>query len=133
MSGTTLPLRLGAVLALLLGLVRAVGGAVLMATGPDLDPAIRATPAATAALGGVLVLLGMFLVVTAIGVLRRRRSALRWTVAGVAAFLIDGAVNGAVLIGRPGDGGTLANVVAATVILSLLFAGRRAVRRIDAE
>lgn len=133
MTGAILPLRLGAVLALLLGLVRAAGGAVLVATGPDLDPAIRATPAATAATGGVLVLLGAFLVVTAIGVLRRRRSALPWIVAGVVAFVIDGVVNGAVLYGRPGHGGTLANVAAATVILSLLFAGRSAVRRIDAE
>jgi hypothetical protein len=127
------PLCFGAVLAILLGLVRAAGGVALLATGPGLDPAIRAAPSATAIVGSVLLLLGAALVVAGIGLLGRRPSAWPWTIAGLVAFVIDGAVNGWVLYGRPGDGGTLANAVAATLIATILFAGRGAVRRIDGK
>ena len=119
-------LRTGAVSMLLLGLARGLGGALLLARGPDLDPDILAGAAAARAVGLGLLAVAALEIVAAIGVLRRRLWGWRLGIGATLLFVLDGLVNGTVLYGRPGDGGTVANVVAAALILGFLFGGRAA-------
>lgn len=119
-------LTLAGVLMLLLGLARSAGGIVLLSQGAAADPIIRVSDFACAVVGGVLLALGAGLIVSAIGVLRRRRRAWLLGIVLTVAFVVDGMVNGAVLYGRPGDQGTVVNVIAAALILTCLFAGARA-------
>lgn len=125
-------LIVGAVLMILLGIARGAGGIVLLVQGPSTDPRIRATEATVAVLGVVLVLLGAAIVATGLGVLRRNRRAWAWGIWLVIAFVIDGAINGYVFFGRPGEQGTVGNLVAAALIVSSLLLGRRALTRSEA-
>jgi len=113
-------------LMLALGFVRGGGGLALLLRGPALDPAIRAGAGTTALLGGALLLLGLLLLVAAIGVLRRARRFWWLGLVATLAFVIDGLINGLVLYGRPGAGGTAANLVAAALIVAGLILGRPA-------
>ena len=119
-------LQIGGALMVLLGLARGAGGAALLVRGGAADPNIHAGRAAVASVGVSLALLGMLLVVSGIGVMRRRR--LYWLVGAVAtiAFVLGGLMNGAVLYGRPGGAGTALNVVAAGAIVACLWLGRGA-------
>lgn len=118
----------GGVLMILLGLARGTGGFVLLTKGAATDPNIQATGSAISILGILLLLLGLALVVAAVGVLRRLHSF--WLVGAIctAAFVVDGAINGYVLYGRPGDQGTIVNVIAAALILTCLLFGKDALR-----
>ncbi len=121
-------LIVGGVLMVLLGLARGAGGLVLLLRGAATDPNIRASASGVAGVGVALSLLGLVLIVAAVGVLRRNRRLWLVGMASTVAFVIDGAINGYVLYGRPGIGGTLANGIAAALILACLLAGRRALR-----
>ena len=119
-------LRLGAALMMFLGFVRALGGVMLLTSGASIDSRIQANATTVTMVGAGLLALGLILVLSAIGVLRRSR--FFWTV-GIActvAFVIDGAINGALLYGRPGDQGTIVNVIMAAVILIFLRRGASA-------
>jgi len=107
-----------------LGFVRGGGGLALVLRGPALDPAIRAGSGATALVGGALLLLGLLLLVAAVGVFRRARRFWWLGLVATIAFVVDGLINGLVLYGRPGAGGTAANLVAAILILACLALGR---------
>jgi len=111
-----------------LGVVRGVGGLALLLRGPALDPNIRASAGATALLGGVLLVLGLLLVVAALGVFRGLCGYWRLGLIATAAFVVDGAINGLLLYGRLGAGGTVANLVAAVLIIAALLLGRSALR-----
>ena len=119
-------LTLAGVLMILLGLARSAGGIVLLSQGAAADPSIRASDATCAAVGGFLLALGAGLILSAVGVLRRHRRAWLLGIGFTVAFVVDGMVNGYLLYGRPGDQGTVVNVVAATLILICLFAGAKA-------
>ncbi|MBC8426589.1 hypothetical protein H8E07_20935 [bacterium] len=111
-----------------LGLARGAGGLVLLTQGAAADPNIQATDTAVSTAGVVLLLLGLALIVAAIGVFRRLRPF--WLVGLVCtvSFVVDGAINGFVLYGSPRDKGTIVNVVAAALILACLLLGRSALR-----
>ncbi len=111
-----------------LGVVRGAGGLALLLEGPALDPNIRAGATATALLGAVLLGLGLLLVVAAIGVFRRLRGFWLLGILAAPAFVVDGTINGFVLYGRPGAGGTVANLAAAGLIIGSLLLGRSALR-----
>ena len=121
-----LSLRLGAILMLLLGLARGIGGLLLLTRGAGADAKIRAGGTGVAATAAALMLLGAALAVTGAGVLQRGR--LAWVMGCVltVAFVLGGIVNGIVLYGRPQAGGSLANVVVAAVILVCMWRGRPA-------
>lgn len=120
-------LAAGALMAAL-GLVRGAGGLALVLRGPAIDPAIRAGSSTTALLGGVLLLLGLLLLVAAVGVFRRARRFWWLGLAATIAFVIDGLINGLLLYGRPGAGGTAANLVVALLIIAGLILGRPSLR-----
>lgn len=119
-------LRAGAVLMLLLGLARGIGGMMLMTGGAKPDPAIRAGTTEVVATAAALMLLGIALAVTAVSVLQRGR--LAWVMGCVltVAFVLGGLVNGIVLYGRPQLAGTLGNLVVAAAIIACLWRGRPA-------
>ena len=61
------------------------------------------------------------------GILRGRRWAWTLGLAIPVLFVLDGALNGYLLFGRPGDRGTIVNIVFAGAILGCLWRGQRAV------
>ncbi len=91
-----------------------MGGLVLILQGAS----------AVLTVGLFLLLLGLVLITSAVGVFRRRTFFWRLGIGGTVAFVVDGAINGFVLYGQPGDRGTLVNVVAAVLILACLLVGR---------
>jgi len=109
---------------MLLGLARGGGGIALLLRGGELDPKIQATNAAAYAVGLGLVLLGGVLIASGLGLLRGVR--VFWTVgvAAVLVFVVDGAINGYVLYGHPGDRGTVVNMITAALIVTCLVLGK---------
>jgi hypothetical protein len=118
----------GGVLMILLGLARSGGGIALLARGTSTLPDIQASPATVKLLGMILLLIGIAEAAAGAGVLARRRWFWTAGIVTTAIFVLDGAVNGALLFGRPGDRGTIMNLAAAAVILLCLFRGRSALR-----
>lgn len=123
----------GGILMILLGLVRGAGGLMLVMRGSAVNPAIHATGPVTAVLGAVLLLLGLGLIVAGGGMFARPKRFWAPGIIFTMAFLIDGAINGTLLYGRPGAGGTFANALVAILILACLLAGRRAVEKSASE
>ena len=129
--GERVVLLIGGCLMALLGLARGAGGLALLVRGASVDPKIHAPATAVTVVGLGLVVVGLLLVVAAIGVLRHRRTSWSLGLWSVILFVIGGAVNGTVLYGRPGGQGTIANVVVAGVIAACLHLGKRALGGID--
>lgn len=119
-------LMAGGTLMVLLGLARGAGGVVLLMRGTAADPKIHASAAAVSAVGAGLALLGLVLVVGAVGVFRRARWGWVTGIAGSLAFIVDGAINGFILYGNPTDRGTIANLAVAGLIVMCLGQGRSA-------
>jgi hypothetical protein len=117
----------------LLGVARGAGGLVLVSRGAAVDSNIQATAAAVTTVGTVLLVLGLVHVVAAVGVFRRLRWAWLLGIISTVAFVIDGAINGSLLYGRPGDRGTVVNVLVAVLITTCLFLGRSALRQSAAQ
>ena len=126
-------LNIGAVLMVLLGLARGAGGVILLMQGPAADSTIRASAGAVSLVSAFLVLVGLALVGAAVGVFRRLRRFWLFGLICTVVFVIDGAINGYVLYGRPGGRGTLVNVILAALILGCLLAGKDALRASAAE
>lgn len=124
MTKPTLVLRVGAVLLLLLSLARGAGGIVLILQGQDAVPDAKATDAALIAIGAGLLAVAVLGIFAALQIFRRNEGFFRIGVIALAAFVVDGLVNGMLLFGQPTDSGTLANVVAAALILGCLLLGR---------
>lgn len=124
-------LLVAAVLLALLALARGAGGVVLLLQGGAAVPDARASAGEVVAIGCGL------LVVTALGLAaawqlaRRRPRSPRLAFAALAAFVIGGLINGALLFGRPTDRGTIANLIAAAIIGAIVWAGKAAARRDD--
>ncbi len=115
----------GGVLMLLLGLARAAGGLVLLVEGGAADPNIHSSGPAVTLVGISLVLIGTILAAAAVGVLRGSRPFRLIGIFSTVIFVIGGAINGYVLYGRPGDRGTLVNLVVAAIILGTLLPGAK--------
>ncbi len=116
----------GAVLMILLGLARGAGGILLLLQGGAVDPQIVAEPSVLSMLAIVLVLIGIVEVVAGFGTWRSRRPYWVLGIVATVLFVMDGAVNGYIIYGRPGDRGTLVNAIVAILIISMLLFGRKA-------
>lgn len=119
-------LRLGAVLLLLLGLARGAGGLALMIGGLSTYPDARASDGVMRAMGAGLVVVGTLAVAGSIALLRRQPRG--WWLArlSIVLFVAGGIANGSLLFGRPGDTGTIVNLVVAVAIVACLYLGRSA-------
>jgi hypothetical protein len=113
---------------ILLGIARGAGGVMLLKQGPETLDSIQATHDVVKGIGWGLVFIGLFAVISGLGVLLNKRPFYRMGFAAVVAFVLDGVLNGWLLFGKPGDIGTLVNVVVAGVIILFLLMGRKAVK-----
>jgi len=105
-----------------------MGGTLLFLHGSALDPAIAARPAVAVGVAWGLIGIGVLAVASGVVALLGLRGAVPLGVVTVLAFLIDGALNGWLLFGRPGAAGTALNLAAGALIVGLLWAGRRPLR-----
>lgn len=103
-----------------LGVLRSAGGFMLIYKKELLDPAIIASPTQAVICGAGLLLIGIAEIITAIGLISGKRSFIISGIVITALFVVDGLINGYILYGKPLDGGTIANLVTAAIIISLL-------------
>lgn len=116
----------GAILMILLGLARTAGGIALLVQSKGTLLNIIAAENTIRILAIGLILIGSIEIIAAIGVLRLKRIFWIIGIAVTVAFVIDGAINGYFLFGKPGDQGTIVNSIVAILIISCLLAGRKA-------
>jgi hypothetical protein len=124
-------LMVGSVLLLLLGLARGSGGVILLLHGHAADARILASEPVVSRLAVGLVVIGLLVIVSAIGIMRGKAGFWFLGVIGTILFVIDGAINGYFLYGSPGEAGTAVNVVASLIILAALFRGRKILTSVD--
>ncbi len=116
-----LSLYIAAILMILLGLARGLGGIILLLQGKSTLPEIKTSETVLVFLAAGLILIGTLEIISAIGIFFLKR--IYWFMGLVVTllFVIDGVVNGYFLFGKPGEGGTLINLAAAAVIISFLL------------
>lgn len=124
---------LGGILLILLGLARGAGGLVLGIQGPGVVDSSRSGTGTAQALGLGLLAIGLLAIFAAARVLRDRPNALTFALAILLIFVLDGALNGYLLFGHPGNRGTIVNVLAALTIGVLLWTGERAATRTNSK
>ncbi len=117
---------IGAVLMILLGLARGSGGLTLLIKGRNTLPNIIAGENIIQILAIGLILIGIFEIISAIGVLYLKRIFWILGIVFTIAFVIDGAINGYFLFGKPRDQGTIVNSIIGIIIISCLLIGRKA-------
>jgi hypothetical protein len=117
---------ISAVLMILLGLARGIGGITLLIQGKNTLSNIIASENIIQILAIGLILIGLLEIISAIGIWRLNRTFWILGIIVTIAFVIDGAINGHFLFGRSGDQGTIVNSIAAILIISCLLLGRRA-------
>ena len=108
----------------LLGLARSIGGIALLLNDPGLLGEFRAEVDLMPWLAAGLLVVGIGEILSAIGVYRK--SVLFWWTGIVITvlFVIGGVVNGWLLFGGPSVGGTIGNLIVATLIIGGLMYGR---------
>ena len=117
------------ILLLLLGAARELGGVVLALRGPnavdsDLADPNLADPNLARILGLGLAVVGVLVFVAAYGLAKRLPWGFSMTIAALVIFVLDGALNGYFLFGSPGQGGAIANLIAAVVIVGCVVLAR---------
>jgi hypothetical protein len=117
-------LLLASILLLLLGLARGAGGLVLLRQGSPAVDSNRISQQTVSLLGFGLLLIALGAIVASVGIMRRRVWGWRLGMIVPVIFVLDGALNGFLLFGKPGDRGTIINVVAALLIIGCLWAVR---------
>lgn len=127
MTSTRRPITLivGSLLMILLGLARGLGGIVLLLQGKTVLPDIKTNETVLIFLAIGLILIGIFEVISAVGVYFLKRKYWFLGIVITILFVIDGAINGYFLFGKPGDQGTVINAVAAIIIITLLLLGKK--------
>lgn len=119
-------LLVAAVLLALLALARGAGGVVLLLQGGAEVPDSRASAGEVVGIGCGLLVVAALGLVAAWQLARRRPRSPLLALAALAAFVVGGLINGALLFGRPTDRGTIANLIVAAIIGALAWAGRGA-------
>jgi len=117
---------IGIVMMILLGLARGIGGIILLLQGTNTLSNITASEITIRMLAIGLIVIGILEIISAIGILRLKRFFWLSGIAVSVVFVLDGAVNGYFLFGKPGDVGTFVNIIVAAVIIICLFTGRKA-------
>ncbi len=116
---------LAVVLMIVLALARGAGGVVLVVSGDTTFPEAGLEPSTMVLLGALLILIALLVLVAGIGVAAGKGWAWTLGIGAAIAFVIDGALNGYLLFGKPGDGGTVVNLLVASAIITCLVLSRR--------
>ena len=126
MSSTRKPISLliGVILMILLGLARGLGGITLLLKGKATLPDIKTNETVLIFLAIGLILIGIIEIISAVGVYFLKRKYWLLGIFVTVLFVIDGAVNGYFLFGKPGDQGTVVNLIAALIIITFLLLGK---------
>jgi hypothetical protein len=110
----------------LLGLARGAGGVVLGLQGSGVVDSSRVALPSARLLGAGLVAVAVLAIVAAVRLFRGRPGALPFVLGVLLLFVLDGALNGYLLFGQPGDSGSIVNIAAALIIGGLAWLGDRA-------
>lgn len=104
---------IGAILAVLVGIGRGIGGFTLaISSGSSVEKAV----------GTGLIVVALWLIVTGgVFAISRSGSMRKWLTIGVVLFLIDGLVNGFILFGAPLLNGQLINISLSALILICIW------------
>lgn len=113
-----------AVLLALLAGARGVGGGLLMLRGPKTVDSTLIGFDAARWLGLGLLIIAFAALAASYGLVRRTRWGGMLAMVVPVLFVFDGALNGYMLFGRPGDGGTIVNLIAAVIILTAVLIAR---------
>ena len=127
MSSTRKPFSLiiGALLMILLGLARGIGGIILLIQGKTTLPNMNTNETVLIFLSFGLILIGIFEIISAVGIYYLKRKYWFLGIVVTILFVIDGAINGYLLFGKPGDQGTVINLIAAIIIITFLLLGKK--------
>lgn len=120
-------LRTAGLLLLVLGLARAAGGLVLATSGGEAVDSTRVSDETARLLGAGLIFVGLLSAAASVGCMLRRTWGWSLGFVAIVLFVADGLLNGTLLLGRPGDTGTIVNVIAAALIAVCLVRGRASV------
>lgn len=116
---------ISAVLLILLGVARGIGGVLLAVNGPRTVESMLVSDTTAQFLGLGLVVVCVLTFVAAYGLMKTRSWAFNFSIVTLVLFVLDGALNGYLLFGRPGAGGTFVNIIVAVVIVSLIGLARK--------
>ena len=117
-------LTLASLLLLFLGLARGAGGLMLLLEGSPAVDSNRVSHQTATLLGIGLIAIAVGALLASAGIFQRRVWGWRLGMIVPVLFVLDGALNGYLLFGKPGDRGTIVNVVAALLIISCLWTVR---------
>lgn len=120
-------LLIGAILMLLLGLARGIGGIILLLQGKETLSEIKTNETVLVFIAIGLILISIFEIISAVGVYYLKRKYWLLGIFITVLFVIDGAINGYFLFGRPSDQGTLVNLIVAIIIITFLLLGKKSV------
>lgn len=122
---------ISAVIMILIGILRAIGGIALLIKGNQLDAGIPIIASETqtyiVAIG--LLIISILLIYVSINLLRRY-SKMSWNICWIVLvlFLLGGLLNGYLLYGQPVDQGQKINFTAAILVGLFLFLGKSALK-----
>lgn len=109
-------------------LARGAGGLVLLLQGSETLPGIQTNETVLLFLAIILIMIGIIEIWAAVGVFLLRKGYIFIGIIITIIFVFDGAVNGYFLFGKPGDRGTIINVIAAVILITLLLAGQKSLK-----
>ena len=120
-------LIIAAVLMIILGLARGIGGIVLLLEGKSTLPDIKTNETVLIFLAVGLIIIGVMEIITAVGIYLLKKKFWMLGIIITVLFVIDGAINGYFLFGRPGAQGTVVNLIAAIIIITFLLLSKKSI------
>lgn len=129
MNSTKKPISLiiAAILMIILGLARGIGGIILLIEGKSTLSNIKANETVLIFLSIGLIIIGVMEIISAVGIYLLKKKFWLLAIFITVLFVIDGAINGYFLFGKPGDQGTVVNLIAAIIIVTFLLLSKKSI------
>ena len=127
-SRKSISLIIAAILMIFLGSARLLGGITLLLQGKTTLPDIKTNETVLIFLAIGLILIGLIEIISAVGIYFLKRKYWLLGIFVTVLFVIDGAINGYFLFGKPGDQGTVINLIAALIIITFLLLGKKSLQ-----
>ena len=120
-------LIIATILMIILGLARGIGGIVLLLQGKSTLPDVKTNETVLIFLAVGLIIIGVMEIITAVGIYLLKKKFWLLGIIITVLFVIDGAINGYFLFGRPGAQGTVVNLIAAIIIITFLLLSKKSI------